>query len=116
MHDSKEIGSRLRAERNRLGLTQDDVATAIGVVKRTQANYEAGSSDAPAWYLGKAMTTLGFDVVYILTGQHTAAMEGSLNEMEISIVSKYRSIPDDDQKTIRRMLDAMAAMEARGLN
>lgn len=116
MHDSKEIGSRLRAERKRFGLTQDDVASAIGVVKRTQANYEAGTSDAPAWYLGKAMQELGFDVVYVLTGKHTAAIETSLNELEISIIGKYRSIPEDDQKTIRRLLDAMAVMEERGLN
>ena len=116
MHDSEEIGSRLREERKRCGLTQDQVAEVYGISKRTQANYESGSSDAPAWYLSRALKENRFDVAYILTGQRTMATEASLNEVENSIIQKYRSIPEDDQKTIRRMLDAIAAMEARGMN
>lgn len=116
MHDSEEIGSRLREERKKKRLTQDQVADGLGISKRTQANYEAGTSDAPAWYLSRVMRDPGFDVPYILSGQRTFATEASLNEIENSIIEKYRSIPEDDQKTIRRLLDAMAVMEARGLN
>ena len=116
MHDSEEIGSRLRDERKRCGLTQDQVAEIFGIAKRTQANYESGTSDAPAWYLSRALKENRIDVVYILTGQRTTATEASLSEVEDSIIMKYRGIPEEDQKTIRRMLDAMAVMEARGLN
>ena len=116
MQDSKIIGSRLAEERKRCGMTQEQAADALGVVKRTQANYEGGSSDATASYLSKAVIELGFDEHYILTGVRTTAAIDSLTHVEDSMIKKYRSIPEDDQKTIRRLLDAMAVMEARGLN
>jgi len=97
-------------------MTQEQLADALGVVKRTQANYEGGSSDATASYLSKAVIQLNFDVHYILTGVRTTMASESLSEVEDVLVKKYRNIPEDDQKTIRRLLDAMAVMEARGLN
>lgn len=110
------IGSRLAEERKRCGMTQEQLADALGVVKRTQANYEGGSSDATASYLSRAVIELGFDVHYILTGVRTTAAIDSLNHVEDSIIQKYRSIPEDDQKTVRRLVDAMAVMTAQGLN
>ena len=116
MHDSKIIGSRLAEERKRCGLTQEQLADALGVVKRTQANYEGGSSDATASYLSRAVTELSFDVLYILTGVRTTLAIDSLSDEEDALVKKYRRIPEDDQKTIRRFVDAITVMEARGPN
>ena len=113
---SEEIGARLREQRNENGLTQDQLAEKLGVSKRTQGNYESGASDAPASYLSVVARDLGFDVPYILNGVRSTLGNDALNAVEDSLIKKYRSIPDDDQKTIRRMLDAMALMEARGLN
>lgn len=113
MHLSEEIGSRLQEERKRCGMTQAEVADAIGVVKRTQANYEAGTSDAPAPYLNKVAIHFGFDIPYILTGVRTTLAENALNTVEDCLVKQYRSIPEDDQKAIRRILEAMADDAAR---
>ncbi|MCV2220551.1 helix-turn-helix domain-containing protein [Pseudomonas mercuritolerans] len=107
LHLSEEIGSRLQEERKRFGMTQGEIAEAIGVVKRTQANYEAGTSDAPASYLSKLAVQFGFDVPYILTGVRTNLSESALNEIEDSLIKQYRIIPEDDQKAIRRFLRAM---------
>lgn len=85
MHDSEEIGSRLRDERKRCNLTQDQAATEFGIAKRTQANYEAGASDATATYLKKAWEK-GFDVEYILTGSPASTPAGSLIADESSTV------------------------------
>ena len=116
MHLSEEIGSRLQEERKRCGMTQNQVAEALGIAKRTQANYEAGSSDATASYLSKVTVQFQFDVPYILTGLRSTLALDSLNEDEDSIVQQYRSIPADDQRAIRRFVKAMADDAAKGLN
>ncbi|WP_426205070.1 helix-turn-helix domain-containing protein [Pseudomonas sp. TWP3-1] len=113
MHLSEDIGSRLQEERKRCGMTQAEIAEAIGVVKRTQANYEAGTSDAPAPYLSKVATQFGFDIPYILTGFRTNLAESVLNDVEDCLITQFRSIPEDDQKAIRRILEAMSDDAAR---
>jgi len=44
-------GSRLREERARLGLNQDDLAAAGGVKRRAQINYEQDERSPDAEYL-----------------------------------------------------------------
>jgi transcriptional regulator with XRE-family HTH domain len=108
LHLSEEIGSRLQEERKRCALTQAEIADAIGVAKRTQANYEAGTSDATASYLSNVSTRFGFDVPYILTGERTTLAENALDAVEDCLIKQFRSISEDDQKAIRRFLQAMA--------
>ncbi|MFE2005399.1 helix-turn-helix domain-containing protein [Pseudomonas guariconensis] len=103
---SKDIGTRLRAERKRCGMTQGQAAALCGIAKRTQANYEAGASDAPAMYLSKAWT-IGFDVPYILTGIRQTVVTGGLEPDESQMVERYRKIPSHDQRAVRLLLKAM---------
>ncbi|OLF56549.1 helix-turn-helix domain-containing protein [Pseudomonas chlororaphis] len=108
MHLSEEIGSRLQEERKRCGLTQLQIAEALGIAKRTQANWESGTSDATASYLSRCAREFGFDVPYILTGVRTTLAVDSLNQVENLLVMQYRSITPGDQEAIRRFLKAMA--------
>ena len=116
MHLSEEIGSRLQEERKRCALTQNEIAEALGLAKRTQANYEAGTSDATASYLSKVASQYGFDVPYILNGVRTTLAVDALSDVEDRIVKQFRSIPSDDQKAILRFLQAMADDAARSRN
>lgn len=61
------FGERLLEERNRLGLTQDQMAAAGSVAKRTYCNYESGERAPGADFLTGIAAT-GADVQYILTG------------------------------------------------
>jgi len=97
-------------------MTQNQLADALGIAKRTQANYEAGSSDATASYLSKVATQFEFDVPFILTGRRTTLALDSLDELEDGIIQQYRSIPADDQRAIRRFVKAMADDAAKGAN
>ncbi|MNN71993.1 Helix-turn-helix domain protein [compost metagenome] len=97
-------------------MTQDQLADALGVAKRTVANYEGGSSDATASYLSKAADQFGFDVLYILCGMRTTLSQDSLSAIEDTLVQQYRSIPTDDQSAVRRFLKAMADDAARQSN
>ena len=113
MHLSEDIGSRLQEERKRYGMTQNQVAEALGIAKRTQANYEAGTSDATASYLSKAASEIGFDIPYILNGVRTTMTHHSLTQVEDVLIKQFRSITPFDQEAIRRFLQAMADDAAR---
>lgn len=108
MHLSQEIGSRLQEERKRCGLTQLQVADALGIAKRTQANWEAGSSDATASYLSEVASKLSFDVAYILTGERATLASDALSQVEDVVVKQYRGLPEEDQRAIRRYLKALS--------
>src|SRR5690554_949322 len=64
------IGENLRAERERLGLTQEALADAVGVTTKTQGMYERDQRSPNAEYLA-ALANAGADVLYVITGQRT---------------------------------------------
>lgn len=97
-------------------MTQNQLAEALGISKRTQANYESGSSDATASYLSNVAVQLHFDVPYILTGRRTTLAVDSLDELEDGIIQQYRSIPTDDQRAIRRFVKALADEAVKGVS
>lgn len=63
-------GERLKLERLRLKLTQTQMAHAGGVKRQAQGFYERNVTLPRAPYLA-AITLLGVDVLYIITGRHT---------------------------------------------
>lgn len=76
MEPNEGIGERLRTERVRLGLKQEDFAEAVkrlgakGVTRQSQSLYEAGRRVPDAHYL-QAVASLGVDVQYVVTGRRT---------------------------------------------
>jgi len=66
------IGAKLRAERKRLGLSQQALAELCGVTARSQRNYESGERLPDAAYLA-ALAAAGVDVGHVLHGQHPQA-------------------------------------------
>lgn len=65
------IGSRLREEREKLNMNQEDFATACGVRRRAQSSYESGARSPDANYL-EAASKIGADISYVIYGEkHT---------------------------------------------
>lgn len=62
------LGSRIRQERQRLGLSQAALAERVGVHRKTQVNYELGQRKPDTDYL-QALAREGVDVGYVLTGE-----------------------------------------------
>lgn len=62
------LGSRIREERLRLGLSQAAFAKLLGVHRQTQINYEHGERKPDTDYLG-ALANAQVDVGYVLTGE-----------------------------------------------
>nr|WP_241091898.1 helix-turn-helix transcriptional regulator [Pseudomonas viridiflava] len=101
------VGIRLREERERLGLSQTEFGTLVGVSRGTQKNYELGTAlGALDLKYIMALESNGVDAGYVLTAQRSHGQ--GLTTDESSILEQYRSIPDADQKALRRFLKAMA--------
>lgn len=65
------IGQRLRAERERLDMSQAAFGAIAGVQKNAQINYEADRRSPDANYLA-SITATGADITFILTGRNEA--------------------------------------------
>lgn len=65
-----EFSDRLKRERARIGMTQDQLASACGVSKRAQANYESGERFPDARYLAAAEEA-GVDLQFLVSGRKT---------------------------------------------
>lgn len=70
--DNCVINLRLKEERERLGLSQPVFAKAAGSAKRTLIDWEKGVTSPTAIQL-VALSAIGTDVPYILTGERTSA-------------------------------------------
>lgn len=64
------LGGRLKAERERLGLSQTDFAALAGASKHAQINWEKGVAAPNATALA-AWSEAGLDVLYVVTGQRS---------------------------------------------
>lgn len=106
------VGERLREERERLGLNQTDFGVLLGVSRGTQKNYELGASSLDLRYV-TALEERGVDAAYVLTGRRATPLGQLFSASEEELINQFRTISDDDQKAIRRFLEAMADDAAR---
>ncbi|NMZ00133.1 helix-turn-helix transcriptional regulator [Pseudomonas proteolytica] len=104
----------MQAERKRLGLNQDQFGDAVGVSKRTQAAYEAGTTDPTSVYLNRAASKLGVDVLYVVTGIAIPRPVTDLSTGEEKLVGRYRSLPEGDQQVVDRIIGAMSEIALQG--
>lgn len=65
------IGDRIKQERERLGLNQDEFGKLGGVTRKSQFNYESEERMPDAAYL-ESISQAGVDVQFIITGQRVS--------------------------------------------
>ncbi|WP_296250342.1 helix-turn-helix domain-containing protein [Pseudomonas sp. UBA4194] len=107
----KTLGERLREERERLSLNQNEMADAGGVKRNSQGNYERGRQNPDTAYL-LAIAAAGADVNYILFGQRDVCA-GELLVDEAKILELYRSLSESDKFMVTRMASSLNAFKAR---
>lgn len=66
--ENKDFNRRIRSERERIGLSQAEMALALGVSLSTQGAYEAGMRVPDLIYLARLSQMEGVDAMYLLTG------------------------------------------------
>lgn len=103
---SEGVGERLREERERRDLTQQQFGALNGVSRGTQKNYELGTAVGAMdlKYLA-ALEANGIDATYVLTGRRT--IDAGISGEEHVLLEQYRAIPEQDQRALRRFLKAM---------
>ncbi|EAB4161848.1 helix-turn-helix transcriptional regulator [Salmonella enterica] len=104
------IGTRLREERERVGLSQPAMGEIGGVTKLTQLNYEKGDRMPDAAYLSILHATLGIDVLYILTGVRTPTPDGtvSVSSEERALLDNYRAMDEAARLNMQAVSAAFA--------
>lgn len=99
-----DIGDRLREERERLGLTQEQLGEAAGVRKLAQHKYEKGERPPNVRYLSEAAAA-GVDVLYVITGARGGVV---LTREETALVDNFRHSPPEARKAIKTTSDLLA--------
>lgn len=99
------IGTRIKEARIKIGLTQEELASNIGVTKGAIANYENGVSTPKIELLFKLFSALHCDANYLY--------QDDIPSLDISmpynkdLMNKYNQLSLSDKKIIDEVLDAL---------
>ena len=99
---------RLKNLRTQMKLTQQDVATILGVERSTYVKYERGTSDPPSSTLVKLADYFNTSVDYLL-GRDSAyhVQAPAISDDELSILNKIRVLTPRDRAVVLSTLDTM---------
>lgn len=96
------FGERLKEERNRLGLNQEDFGAKVDIQRVTQYQYEAEINSPTVRYLA-SIHAIGVDLTYILFGVRVDQMALSQSEME-TIEKKVFELLDQSESSLGEKL------------
>ena len=99
-----DVGSRLRSERERLRLNQEDFGSLAGVTRNSQQTYEAGKRPFSVSYL-LALKEHQVDIVYVLVGERSA---GGLSEEQARIVSAFDTLEPVNRQALLQLACSLA--------
>jgi len=100
------LGSRLRKERTAIGLSQRELAARCGVRVNAQAHYENGDRIPRADYL-QALLGMGFDVHYILSGEHAPQCISKLSDDEQRLLKAFRGLRPEDRNAVDQVVRSL---------
>jgi transcriptional regulator with XRE-family HTH domain len=101
------IGKRIKAERQRLSLSQTEFAELGGLTKQAQVNYEAGRRMPDISYLLRIKEKTKIDLNFILTGK-TGLEKSTLTDHEASLIDLYR-----ENENFQKLVDLAATLATR---
>ena len=105
----------MREERERLGMTQEELGQIGGVLKRALIRYEKGERMPDAAFLA-AIAAAGADVLYILTGQRAGGAAAApvaeptqqLSRRALAVAQNYEATSEEGKKIIEAAAFAAA--------
>ena len=97
----KEIGDRLRFERERLGYTELQIAQLLGIPLETYQRFEAGETD-PGIFRMPRLFAIGFDILFIIADErHIPGVEEDI------LLKKFRTLSLKGRATVFNTIDAL---------
>lgn len=97
----REIGARLQAERERLGYTEQQIASLLGVPLDQYQRYESGELD-PGVFRMTRVAAIGFDILYVITAER----HSPVNE-ENELLARFRELSSRGKTSVFMTLDAL---------
>jgi transcriptional regulator with XRE-family HTH domain len=118
--DTQAIGARIRAARERSGLTQAALALRIGVTRSAVAQWETGRAGQVGGNLALIASVLGVGVEHLLLGEAAASVAAELGWLdgmagdELALIRLYRECSADDRalllKFARRLVTSRESL------
>lgn len=102
------VGPRIRDARRQLGLTQDDLAQAVGVSRSAVAQWETDRTGQLRTHLGRIAQTLKISVEHLLHGAASREPAIAAGGDELALLRLYRECRPDDQATLLRTARRLA--------
>lgn len=104
----KEIGDRLKAIRNELGITQQEFADGLGIQRGTVANYEIGKNKPIAAIIKMICEKYNINKKWLETGEGDMFADLTRDEEIARFVAKATSGRDENIQ--RRLLALLSSM------
>lgn len=104
---------RLRAARKNAGMTQKEVAIAIGVTESAYCGYETGKRQPDAIKISAIASVLGVSGDYLLdTGYDENKKSPALSDEANRIAKQYEALDDHGRRVVRVVIDEETARMA----
>lgn len=108
MKDYKEIiGQNIRKYRKEKGMTQKDLAEAIGVKNTTVSMWEVGSNTMPIEVLAEICRVLGVSLADMARDEKEKAPAGDADARAIEFINLFSSLSDQQKDLTLAFLKAL---------
>lgn len=102
--DSVSVGQRIKEARLSKGMTQEQLATALGVTKGAVGNYESETTYPKTEVVYKLLAVLGCDANYLYQDGMPAANDFIVAYPEQELILKLRTLDEYGQQVVRAVL------------
>jgi transcriptional regulator with XRE-family HTH domain len=102
MSITQDIAARIRTARHDRGLTQDQLAAAVGVSRSAVAQWETGRTGQLTGNLSRIARTLEVGVEHLMYGEDKRAPAEARQGDELALLRLYRECDPDDQQMLLR--------------
>ena len=108
MSDPSQIGARIKDARQERGLTQDQLATAVGVSRIAVAQWETGRAGQITGNLTRIAASLDVGVEYLMYGSDKRAPAEARQGDELALLRLYRECTPADRQLLVRIARRLA--------
>lgn len=101
------FGTRLKSQREKLGITQMELADKLGITKGAVGNYETELSSPKAEILYKLFDILKCDANYLFQDEMNELLyKDKATSDEMTFIKKYRGLSDTAKSAVEQMIES----------
>jgi transcriptional regulator with XRE-family HTH domain len=97
-----EIGERIRVARQERRITQEELASAVGVSRSAVAQWETGRSGQVTGNLARIAQVLGVGVEFLMHGSGPSGLPEAHSADEAAMLRLYRDCAPEDRQLLLR--------------